>query len=35
MKEFIKTYWKTLLFFAVIGLIGGMLVKRLAKFKLK
>ena len=23
MKEFIKTYWKTLLFFAVTGLIGG------------
>ena len=26
MKEFIKTYWKTLLFFAVIGLIGGFFV---------
>lgn len=23
MKNFIKTYWKTLLFFAIIGLIGG------------
>ncbi len=23
MKSFIKTYWKTLLFFAVVGLIGG------------
>lgn len=23
MKNFIKTYWKTLLFFAVIGIIGG------------
>ncbi len=23
MKEFIKAYWKTLLFFAVVGLIGG------------
>ena len=23
MKTFIKTYWKTLLFFAVIGLVGG------------
>ena len=23
MKQFIKTYWKTLLFFTVIGLIGG------------
>ena len=26
MKEFIKTCWKTLLFFAVIGLIGGFFV---------
>ena len=23
MKEFIKAYWKTLLFFAVVGLIGN------------
>lgn len=23
MKNFIKTYWKTLLFFAIIGLLGG------------
>ena len=23
MKQFIKTYWKTILFFAVIGLLGG------------
>ena len=23
MKQFIKTYWKTLLFFAVVGLLGG------------
>ena len=23
MKEFIKSYWKTLLFFAIIGLLGG------------
>ena len=23
MKTFIKTYWKTLLFFAIVGLIGG------------
>lgn len=23
MKQFIKTYWKTLLFFAVVGIIGG------------
>ena len=23
MKAFIKNYWKTLLFFAVVGLIGG------------
>ena len=23
MKNFIKTYWKTLLFFAVMGLLGG------------
>lgn len=26
MKEFIKTYWKTLLFFAIIGLVGGFFV---------
>lgn len=26
MKNFIKTYWKTLLFFALIGLIGGFFV---------
>lgn len=26
MKTFIKTYWKTLLFFAVVGLIGGFTV---------
>jgi len=26
MKEFIKTYWKTLLFFGIIGLIGGFFV---------
>ena len=26
MKEFIKTYWKTLLFFAVVGLVGGFFV---------
>ena len=23
MKQFIKTYWKTLVFFAVIGIFGG------------
>ena len=23
MKQFIKTYWKTLLFFAIIGIVGG------------
>ena len=23
MKQFIKTYWKTLLFFAIVGIIGG------------
>ena len=23
MKKFLKTYWKTLLFFAVMGLVGG------------
>ena len=23
MKQFIKTYWKTLFFFAIVGLIGG------------
>lgn len=23
MKDFIKTYWKTLLFFAIVGLVGG------------
>ena len=23
MKQFINTYWKTLLFFAVIGILGG------------
>ena len=23
MKQFLKTYWKTLLFFAIIGLVGG------------
>ena len=23
MKNFIKTYWKTLLFFAILGIIGG------------
>ena len=26
MQNFIKTYWKTLLFFAVVGLIGGFFV---------
>ena len=26
MKTFIKTYWKTLLFFAVVGLVGGFFV---------
>ena len=26
MKQFLKTYWKTLLFFAVVGLIGGFFV---------
>ena len=26
MKEFLKSYWKTLLFFAVIGLVGGFAV---------
>ena len=26
MKKFIKTYWKTLLFFGVIGLVGGFFV---------
>ena len=26
MKEFIKTYWKTLLFFGVIGFVGGFFV---------
>lgn len=26
MKEFVKAYWKTLLFFAVVGLIGGYFV---------
>lgn len=26
MKQFIKTYWKTLLFFIVIGLVGGFFV---------
>ena len=26
MKQFINTYWKTLLFFAAVGLIGGFLV---------
>lgn len=26
MKQFIKTYWKTLLFFAIIGLVGGFFV---------
>ena len=26
MKEFIKTYWKTLLFFAVVGIVGGFFV---------
>lgn len=26
MKKFLKTYWKTLLFFALIGLIGGFFV---------
>ena len=23
MKQFIKSYWKTLLFFAIVGIIGG------------
>ena len=26
MKEFLKSYWKTLLFFAVVGLVGGFFV---------
>ena len=26
MKQFIKTYWKTLLFFGIIGLVGGFFV---------
>ena len=26
MKTFVKNYWKTLLFFAVVGLIGGFTV---------
>ena len=26
MKNFIKTYWKTLLFFGIVGLIGGFFV---------
>ena len=26
MKNFIKTYWKTLLFFSLIGLVGGFFV---------
>lgn len=26
MKDFIKTYWKTLLFFAIVGLVGGFFV---------
>ena len=26
MKAFIKNYWKTLVFFAVVGLVGGFFV---------
>ena len=26
MKNFIKTYWKTLVFFAAVGLVGGFFV---------